>query len=271
MSTTFITTDKEVPSYEKRLSICLRPNGFSFSIRTLDGILLTVGDTDLPVCHLGESVKYVKDFFSERGMAAFGLKSMDLIVPSDSFVWIPEQLYDAARDRQYLKLVSRPDSSLGVYHDYSPLLKSYIVFTADATLVTAFKVALPGIDVRCQHSVLANAHLMGRSRQHPLIVLCVRDGKADISAYYNGQLLLSNTQSVATQEDVLYRALEAMKQLHLETPDMELSICGNVGREIYGLLQHYFPNVSLYTGAPLRFENPQFQTLHTYRHVLILS
>ena len=42
--TTFITTDKKVAYNETRLSICLRADGFSFSVATMESELLTVGD-----------------------------------------------------------------------------------------------------------------------------------------------------------------------------------------------------------------------------------
>ena len=40
----FITTGSTVADIEKRLSICLRPNGFSFSVVTADNTLLTLAD-----------------------------------------------------------------------------------------------------------------------------------------------------------------------------------------------------------------------------------
>ena len=41
-----IVTEKEFASSEKRLSICLRSNGFSFSEVTLSGVLLTFGEAE---------------------------------------------------------------------------------------------------------------------------------------------------------------------------------------------------------------------------------
>ena len=98
----------------------------------------------------------------------------------------------------------------------------------------------------------------------------VRDGVGDFEAFYNGRLLMSNSYAANGEKELLYHALNVMKTLHLETPDMELAICGEVGRDIYGMLQHYFPNVTLYTGRPFTYTNPDFQTFHSYRHVLVL-
>lgn len=269
--TTHITSDKVVANNESRLSICLRSNGFSFAIATLDHTLTAFGETEFDFnLPLGSLTQSVKQFFADQHINTFGFKQANLVVQSDNFVWIPAALYDSVRDRQYLKLIGRPAMDMGVYHLYVDAMKSYIVFTAPATVVTAFKVALPGIDVHCQHSVIANDYLLGRSLKHPIMLMNVRERVGDFDAFYNGKLLFCNSCSATSDSELLYHALEIMKTLHLETPDMELAISGNVGRDIFALLQHYFPNVTLYTGHPMQQVLPEFQTFHTFQHVLLL-
>lgn len=269
--TTFITTDKAVATDELRLSICLRTNGFSFSVLTMGQELLTFGEAEVdlhrPISLLPGALKA---FFAENGIATFGCKEARLVVPSAHGVWVPEHLYEPERDRQYLRMVANVDSRWGTYHSYDGGLKSYMVFTADAEVVTAFKLAIPGIDVMSQHSVLANNMLKDRSLKHPVVLMHVREGVGDYLAWFNNQLLLSNSMSATDEGELLYHALEVMKGLHLETPDMELAICGKVDRDMYGMLQHYFPNVTLYTGTPFTYDNPEFQTWHSYQHVLVL-
>lgn len=270
--TTIITTDKAVANNEKRLSICLRSNGFSFSIVTLDQVLLTFGQADIDLNQqLGNQIQTLKDFFAANDINTFDMKQMSLIAPTDNFAWIPCHLYDPQYDRQYLKMVGRPDVNQGVFHTFVPLLNSYMVFSAPSAVVTAFKVALPGIDVHCQHSILVNEALMLHSMSHPLMVLHIGEQKGDIEAFYANQLLLSNSFVFHNGNELLYHTLGIMKQLHLETPDMELSICGNVDRDGFAFLQHYFPNVSLYYGRQVTFVNSEFQTFPTYKHALLLS
>lgn len=270
--TQIIKTDKAVATNPKRLSICLRSNGFSFSTATPDRELLSYGEADFDFNRpMGELTAQLKDFLSELQLSSFSFAQMQLVICSDHFAWIPEHLYDAARDRQYLHMVSSPDSALGVYHIYHKQLQSYMVFSAPAMAVTAFKVALPGVDVHCQHSVLASADLMQRSAAHPLVLLHKRAERVDFEACYNGRLLFSNSFPAADDTEALYHGLDVMKQLHLETPDMELAICGQVGRETYAMLQHYFPNVTLYTGLPVTSEHPDLQRIPTYQHILLLS
>ena len=270
--TTFISTDKEVANNESRISICLRTNGFSFSVTTIDKELLTFGEAEVdlnqPFKQLSQAIM---DIFAQKGISTFGNKEARLVVCSEHFVWIPAHLYESSRDRQYLRMTSWPESHLGVYHAFSDATKSYNVFSASSDVVTAFKLAIPGIDVVSQHWVLANEELMKRSAQHPVMLMHVREGVGDFEAFYNGQLLLSNSYAAINDSELLYHSLEVMKTMHLETPDMELAICGNVGREIYSLLQHYFPNVTLFTGQQFHYSNPEFQTFHSYRHALLLS
>lgn len=270
--TTIIKSDKAVANNDSRLSICLSANGFSFSIITSENEIVMFGETDFDFnLPMGELSQAIKDFFTRLGITTFGFRKATLVVPSHYYVWIPEHLHDPIRDRQYLNLVSRPDLSMGVYHIAVPHLHSMMVFAAPTTVVTSFKLAIPGIDVHCQHSVLANEMMLQKSAQHPVILMHVRDGVGDFEAFFNGQLLISTSYIAQNESELLYHAIELMKQLHLETPDMELSICGNVGREFYSMLQHYFPNVTLYTGRPFAYTNPQFHTLPTYKHVMLLS
>ena len=238
---------------------------------TIGQELLTFGDADFDLGRpLGQLTSAVTRFFAEGGIPTFGLKQARLVVPSEHFVWVPAHLYDSARDQQYLDMTSAPVSGQYTCHAYSAVLDSYIVFSAPADVVTAFKIALPGIDVVCQHSVLVNDVLSQRSTTHPVILMHVREGVGDYEAFYGGQLLLSNSFAAVNTDELVYHALEVMKKLHTETADMELAICGVVGRDIYGVLQHYFPNVTLYTGIPFTYSNPQFQQLHTYKYALVL-
>ncbi len=269
--TDIITTDSAVANTEKRLSICLGSNGFSFSVATLNDVLLTVGEVGLGQYSSATSLARVVAETVLNGEAALGYKQMSLILPSMHFAWIPEHLYDPSRDRQYLNVVASIPDAAGVSRIYSPALKSYIVFAVPSDIVMAFKIALPGIDIHCQHSVLADSSTLSSSVGHPAILLHVRSGMADIEAYYNGHLLLSATYPSSDREEVLYHTLNVMKQLHLETPDIQLSICGQVDRDFYLHLCHFFPNVDLFTGKQYSFINPDFQTLHTYKYALVLS
>jgi len=270
--TSYIASDRLVADTMKRLSICLRSNGFSFSWIAEDGWLLGLGevqcDWNRPT---GELARSLKMFVEEQQIDPLSCHQIQLAVPTEHCVWIPDALYEASRDRQYLRTIYVADKLEGVFHIHSQALGAYMVFDAPVDVVSAFKIVFPGIDVQSQHAMLVNKLLLQQSLQQPLLLMHLRDGSWDCEAFFNGKLLLSNSYSAATKDELLFQSLNVMKVLHLETPNMTLLLCGNVDRELYGFLTHYFPNVKLYTGLPLQPAVPQLQQVHTYRHVLILS
>src|SRR5574344_3012340 len=130
----FISTDKEVPSYEKNISICLGTNGFSWSITSVGGELLSFGEIDYEGnLSMSEIVQMVKTIFAEHNIAPFGFKKTELRVFSNQFVWVPENLYEAGNDKHYLDAVCPVDISKGVFSEYNDLVKAYLIFTADNT------------------------------------------------------------------------------------------------------------------------------------------
>lgn len=266
-----ISTDNAVATNEKRLSICLRSNGFSFSIVTTDGVLLTCGEVDAqqPLSPSDLTNAVIQAIGESDAPLVF--KEMRLIIPTMQFAWIPAHLYDQRHDRQYLAAITKLSETDVIYRSFSKSLDSYLIFTAPSAVVNAFKIALPGIDIVCQHHILSEIVANTTSRSHPLMLLYLRPQAADIEAFYNGRLLLSSSRQAQNEDEILYHTINVMKHLHLETPDMELSICGQVDRDTFARFQHFFPNVLLYTGKPHTYHNPDFQTLHTYKHALILS
>lgn len=264
-----ISSDIDVPSYEKRLSICLRSNGFSFSITTKKGLLLTFGE----VVHEGASDMMtlsadIKFFFETQNIQPFSFDYVELIVTSDISTWIPDELYSGELKSDYLNLLgfTVPLGSM-VYEDITTM-GAHCLFVAESEIVTSFKIAIPGITIRSQFSKFSEVE-MAKSN-HPSILMYVRGGKVDIVAYSNAQLLLSNTFDVANVNELLSKGLDVMHQLQIESPSTTLYLSGDVGRDTYKALCNYFPQVKLYGGRQFQFGNPSFQHLHSYQYVLNL-
>ena len=255
-----------------RLSICLKTDGFSFSLLSGERRLLTLEELPMPA---GEPKTLAEDILAhlERKYAVspLGLDGMRLVVPAKRFAWVPEHLFDPMRSRQYLDLVGEPDAAKGVVHIRNKALGACMVFDVDNETVNPFKVHFPGIDVHCPHSVLVSADLLRDSATHPLMLLHLDDGRADVEVFYAGQLHLSNSYPAASPDEALYYAIDIMKRLHLETPDMELRLCGNVDRAVYARYQRYFPNVGLHVGLPVTPKSPTDLPVPTYRHPLLFT
>lgn len=266
---TLIVTEKEFASSEKRLSICLRSNGFSFSEVTLSGVLLTFGEAEgAHATSMTGVMADVKAFFASVGIRPIGYALMELVVLSDESVWVPDELYAPSANRQYLKLVG--SAATNVMAAPCPQLASTAVYVASDALATAFKVALPGLSVVNQHVKLASMGIERRSMQHPLLVTHWREGVIDFAAFRDGHYIYGNTVACASDSEAQFHTVEVLKSFGLENADTELLMCGEVGRERFALLRPYFPVASLYTGAHTSYLNPAFKTLHTYKNALIL-
>ena len=265
VSKTFVSSDNSLASRDKRLSICLEANGFSFAEVSASGTLLSFGEAEgVHALTITQVMADVKAFFAGIGLRPIGYRRMELIVPSDESVWVPDELYSTMANRKYLKLVGGSADSLMTCH--SDALASTAVFAANEQVVTAFKVALPGLAVMHQHAKLAQAAPL--SQTHPVLLTCWRPGRVDVAAFNGGRYLYGNTQSFNGKTEAVYHIVGIMKSYGLEGTDTELLLCGDVDRHLYGLLQPYFPKVSLYSGGI--GVGQEFRTLHTYRHALIL-
>lgn len=262
-----ITTANELASREKRLSICLGANGFSFTEVTPAAQLLTFGVAEgQHAATMTNVMADVKAFFAAIGIRPLGYASMELIVLSDESTWIPDELYSSVANRQYMRLVGSTPEMLMTCH--SKTLNSTAIFSANEQVVMAFKVAMPGVVVMHQHAKLAT--LAPRSKDHPLIVAHWREGRVDLAAFRDGKYLYGNTLSFSNDDEAIYHTVEVMKSYDIETPATELLLCGQVDRERFNLMRPFFPKTTLFNGTITQYTNPEFRNLRTYCHALLL-
>lgn len=267
VSKTLITTEPEPAANDKRLSICLRANGFSFSATTGDGQLLTFGEAEGVHAHvMTAAIADVKSFFAEAGIRPLGFKTIELIIVSDNSTWVPDELYTSAANRQYLHLVGC--DAVSVMATPCAALASTAVYEANDQLAMAFKVALPGLVVMNQHVKMVQ--MAQRSANHPVLFTNWRKGRVDVAACKEGRYIYGNTLAVDSGDEIRFRLIEVMKTFGIESPDTELMMCGEVDRDLFARMRPYFPTTTLYTGNATRYSNPAFKGLHTYRHALIL-
>ena len=262
-----IATEDDSNVQEKRLSICLGADGFSFSVTTASRQLLTFGQAEGEhATSITDVTRDVKTFFAEAGIRPLGFRTIEIIAVSDDATWVPDELYTSVANRNYLKLLGASPASVMAIP--CKTLGSTMVFAADDHLVTAFKVALPGAVVMNQHILFTR--LLPLSAKHPIIVAHWREGRVDLAVMNEGKYLFGNTLRHSNIDEGIFQIVEVMKTYALDRPDTELLLCGDVDRDIYGRLRPYFPTTTLYSGNATQFTNPEFRKLHTYRHALIL-
>ena len=269
-----IKSNIELPSIEKKLSICLKSNGFSFSVISTQDILLAIGDvehiSDEPY-NIVSSANEVRSYFTAQNIPFTGYSQVKLIVPSVYGVWVPDELYDESKQRQYLNIVGYKNTDLGITAVHNSTIMSQMVFSYNINTVAPYKVAFPGLIITNQHNALVNDYVRRWASDCPMILLNLRDNYMDIVVFVQSKLQLSTTYEVSSVKDVVMRTIDVMKRLNIEQPNTQLQLCGDVSRDIYAVFRDYFPIVRLYTGRPLRFGAQEMQQVHSYKYPFILS
>ena len=268
----FIKSDKEVVSYEKRLSICPKSNGFSFSVVSKNEELVALGDVDCDMnVAMAQLLATVKSAFSELGIHTFDMKETELVVAARHFVWIPMHLFDESKNRDYIEAIHKIAVGESVFVDYNVAAGAYLVFVADSNMVSAFRIAMPGLKVRAQHSKLVNTDCLDACNMKSLMLVNMRDKEVDFDIFVNRKLQLSNTFDVANIDEMLYHAVNINKQLRLDDVPLTVAICGDVDRAIFGRLKEFFGNVVLYTGHNYQISSDALRRAPVYRYASILS
>lgn len=248
------------------LFISLYAEGFCFTEVSSSGALLLFGQAEGPHPNsLTEAESAIRSFFAENNVKRIGWRNVELIVNSDTNVWIPNEVYSPAASKACLNLVGA--SMRNVFTAVSPQLASTACFEVDDMIVTAFKIVLPGLKVINQH--IKFFELAGRSVVNPVVVLYWRDGIADFACFKDGRYLFGNSFHFQDDGDVFYNTLDITRSYGLDTGTQELLICGDVDRARYNSFAAVFPKVSLYSGncsIPT-----ELRMLQAYKYALLLT
>ena len=263
---TLLTTEAYDAVHDKRLSISLAADGFSFAVISSQGDLLAFGQAEgshSPT--MTDATRDIKAYFNEVGIRPIGFRRMELTVMSNESVWVPDEVFSPASAREYLKVVG--GESRSVLTAQCKTLASTAVYAANEVLVTAFKVALPGLTAHNQHVRMASLVALGKD--HPVLLSHWREDMVDLAAFVAGRYVYGNTLRLADESTLRYQLIEVVRTFGLDQSDSEFMMCGDVDRKRYALYQPYFPKVSLYTGCCN--VGPEFRQVHTYRYALALS
>ena len=256
---------------QKKLSICLETNGFSFTVINEKNKMLAFGDVACAFPEtLSQVITLIKQIFSDFGIEYALMDEVELIVPSNKCTWVPESLFDAAHARGYFNVLSPLDVKETVFYTYSEKLQAYSVFAYMDTIVSAFRVAIPGIKVRSQQSKMLDTSLLEKSRMKTVVEIYVRKKEFEIAVFDNKSLILSNIFRYDNKSDISYLLLLAIRHLNLNQDVMELYISGMVDKDMFVSMERFFPKVILYTGKKIDFSDNEMYRIPLYQYSMLL-
>ncbi len=269
----FITSDTRIQGGDKRLSICLSANGFSFSEMSLGGKLLAAGEVE---CDMPRSVatmlSQLREIFAKLSMNLPLYAETVVIEPVDKFTWVPEHLFKKGNEKQYLQLLCSFDPKADIKTDYSEKTQAYCLFVSENPVVQAIKILAPNATIRCQHTVLAESrHLIERSLTKPVVAVNVRENHFDMAVFSEQKLILSNTFASSSKAEVLYTLLNVLNHTQIKKDEAEVLISGAVDRDWYQYMRPYFTKLGLNNGHPVQYANDDLRRVHIYKYALTLS
>lgn len=260
------TTDSQ-----KKLSICLETNGFSFTVIDKNNKMLAFGDIACVFSEtLSQIITLVKQVFANLGIEYSLMDEVELIVPSNKCTWIPESLFDTTHIREYFNVLSPLEVKETVFYTYSEKLQAYSVFTYVDVIVSAFKVVMPGIKVRSQQSKMLDTLLLEKSRMKSIVEIYVRKKEFEIAVFDNKSLVLSNIFKYGNNSDISYLILLVLKHLNINKDAMELYISGMVDRDMFTSVERFFPKVILYVGKKVDFSDNEMYRIPLYQYSMLL-
>lgn len=239
--------ETDIVSAQTRLSICLKANGFSFSlIRNDNQKLVALGCFE---CDLSGTIpavmNTVKQCFNSIGIKMFRFAKMKVICSTEKNTWIPYKLYDATKNKDYIKTVSNLHENEIVISNVSEKLDAVSVFAYPMHKYSGVKVLINQAEYCSQHQVLAEyAYDISKFSQNTLIVN-KRENVLDIALFKGNEFKMSNSISYTTNEDMIYNLLFILQQTEVDTEAVKLLLTGdNYDAEQLKMIRRYVKDVA---------------------------
>ncbi len=221
--------DSDVVSSQTRLSICLQANGFSFSLIEESSLkLMAVGHFD---CDLSGTIPVVmntvKECFSSIGVKMFRFAKIRIICRTGKNVWIPYKLYDATKNKDYLKATIRLHDNETVLSKLSEKLDAVSIFAYPIHSYSGIKILMSNAEFCSQHQILAEyAYDISKFSQNTLI-LNKQGNNFDLALFKGNSFIMSNTLICNAATDLIYNLLFILQQTEVDTEAVKLLLTGD--------------------------------------------
>ena len=267
----FLHAENNVPAFEKRLSICLQTNGFSFSVIDKKNTLYTFGDIDCQFTEsLSEVINGIKQIFTSLNVPLSGYSNAELIMPTSKNVWIPKHLFSEGSEKEYLATLCQIDLSESCYSYYSETLDAHSVFAVSNTLVSGLKIAIPSVKIKNQFVKMLDFPCLKNNKVGVSVGVFVRDNDIDIAISDSEKFIFNNTFKYNQQEDLIYFVLNAVKQLKLAENKVTVHLSGKIIPSTFDEFRNFFANVKLEKVNGLQLSDDKLFSIPRHEYALIL-
>ena len=213
---------------ETRLSICLKADGFSFSIV----------DNRYELCELGrfrvilqggipDIIQRVRECFALLKITMFKFLSTTILLPSQKQTWVPLKLYDPTQDKEYLTLATGMSFKESPCKDILPDMDMVSLFAYPTEVVSALKIVMPGARfISTQQRMVEYGYSIAMEGTQ-ILLLNRHDNIMDMAFFQNSDFLGSVAYEVKHFSDFLYFLLFTTKHVGLNQEKAGVYLTGD--------------------------------------------
>ncbi|MBO7277528.1 MAG: DUF3822 family protein [Bacteroidales bacterium] len=269
-----VKVEDSIVSNETRLSICLKANGFSFSLIDNKSLkLLCIGEFEVDTTgSIPQVMNRIRECFSSICIKIFKFAKTRIICETTKNVWVPYKLYDQTKNKEYIKTVSNLLSNETVIANTSEKLDAISIFAYPMHTYSGVKILMPNAEYCCQHQIMAEyAYDITKFSQNTLLVN-KRENACDVVLFKGNSFVLSNSFEYQNSADLIYFILFTLQQLSVDTAEVKTLLTGaDYTKEELTLLRKYIKDVS--------FSNPmenikvgcEFDSINLQNYFLVIA
>ena len=214
-------------SQDYKLSICLRSDGFLFSLIDKDFTLKTVGEFSVDLSKgMTQSMSNLRECFASIGIRLFNFAEINIVYQEAKNTFIPYKLYDDKNTKEYLREIAYISSSETVLDHVSTKLDTVSVFSMPMQLYSAAKILMPKANFYSQHQIMAEYCFEVSKLSNNTVLLYKRKGGCDLVVFKATNLVFSNSFSYNNENDMIYQLLFTFEQIGMDVEDMNFLITG---------------------------------------------
>ena len=238
-----------------RLSIQLRPDGFSFAqIDSISKKVLFIEDYQIPIM-LGDEAVFqcekvnlrFETFLSETKLYSQIFKSVHIIIDNSFFTIVPNVLFKESESDNYLKITHQLPVNFIIKIDSLTLFESKNVFGVYAPLYYTISDYFHQFEFKHFVSLfIYQSAIFQKTKNEAAVYVYVNANNIIILAFENDKLIFSNSFNFKEKEDFVYYILLIYNQLKFKTENTPLYFSGNIDSSspLYAIAYQYIGDLN---------------------------
>lgn len=233
-------------TYKYILSIQVSLNGFSFSVKTQEenrilawkNIPLNISNTSVINHHFSEWIK-------GEGILHLPFKKTRIFVSGDFFTLIPEAFYDESQKNRITESLFDSNLRFEIAENLIHNLNSKLLFPLPPGLNETIQKEIGDCEIAHPVKMLIN-NLPELQKEYGMVIfLDVANFHAIL--YRQSTVIMANIFKMASANDIVYFALNALKQNNISIKQTKLFVTGigNQASNFQENLNSYFPEIIL--------------------------